>query len=128
MEALTRRQAVAALATASVLTAAGAAPAVASVNADRELFEALAVLDRIWSTFGTHDDATDAELDAVIDAWYAARDRVLETPALTPAGIAAKLNIAIRLEDQDDGTIHDHRNIIEAAIRDAERLAGRAAA
>ena len=64
-------------------------------------------------------DDWDEQTDPVHDRLFALEDQIAETPARSIAGIAVKLRICM-FRDGDD------IDLVRAALRDAERLAGEA--
>ena len=68
----------------------------------------------------------DREVEQAERAYYAGREALSTTPAITVAGLAVKLRM-IRNDFRDGGSDHSGP-ILRSALRDAERLAGKAVA
>ena len=103
--------------------------------------EPLLEMEREWIArrdhYRTYPDESDAARDPLLDRLIETEIEIHRTPATTPAGIAVKLRMWARHhgsgfgEDWWQGSVEDFGQNLDVvpiigALRDAERLAGRA--
>ena len=86
---------------------------------------ALAERDRALAVWKITPESVEEAWERADEAWVAAEDRMIETPATTVAGIIAKLRLIQECFEEPSGEdLPTDQRALVSAIADLERLSG----